>query len=159
MELIKNIFFNTDKLTPNNKIKISYTGKFFQEKAEKVYIRYGFGEDWEGLVEHEMTPSELGFQIELELIDSSTFNFCFKNEKDEWDNNNGENYIFEIEHPETALILASMDELGLMQPRRLRKSYIISKKIRIAIYKMIIMLPKLVSGNYKKKKDDATDTN
>ena len=159
MELIKNIFFNTDKLTPNNKIKISYTGKFFQEKAEKVFIRYGFGENWENLVEQEMTLSELGFQIELELIDSTTFNFCFKNENDEWDNNDGENYIFTIEHPETALILTNLDEFGLMQTRRLRKSYIISKKIRIAIYKMLILLPRLVSGNYKKKKDNLTSEN
>ena len=77
MELVKNIFFNTDKLTPNNKIKISYTGKFFQDKSEKVFIRYGFGENWDNLVEKEMTPSELGFQIEIELENSSTFNFCF----------------------------------------------------------------------------------
>ena len=31
MELCKNIFFNTDKLTPNSEIKISYTGRFFQD--------------------------------------------------------------------------------------------------------------------------------
>ena len=43
MELVKNIFFNTDKLTPNSKIKISYTGAFFQNESEKVFIRYGFG--------------------------------------------------------------------------------------------------------------------
>lgn len=159
MELVKNIFFNTDKLTPNSKIKISYTGKFFQEKAEKVFIRYGFGENWEDTIEHEMTLSELGFQIELELIDSTTFNFCFKNEQDEWDNNNGDNYIFAIEHPETSLIVTNLDEFGLMQTRRLRKSYIISKKIRLAIYKMLITLPKLISGNYRKKKDNLTDIN
>ena len=151
MELVKNIFFNTDKLTPNNKIKISYTGKFFQNKSEKVFIRYGFGENWDNLVESEMTLSELGFQIEIELENSSTFNFCLKNEKDEWDNNEGQNYIFTIEHPETALIVTNIDEFGLMYPRRLRKSYIISKKIKLAIYKILITIPKLITGNYKKK--------
>ena len=30
MELVKNIFFNTDKLIENTKVKISYTGKLFQ---------------------------------------------------------------------------------------------------------------------------------
>ena len=30
MELVKNIFFNTDRLTPNSVIKISYTGNLFQ---------------------------------------------------------------------------------------------------------------------------------
>lgn len=43
MELVKNIFFNTDKLVENSKIKISYTGKFFQDNSEKVSIHYGFG--------------------------------------------------------------------------------------------------------------------
>ena len=34
MELVKNIFFNTDKLVANTTVKISYTGKLFQENAE-----------------------------------------------------------------------------------------------------------------------------
>ena len=159
MELVKNIFFNTDKLTPNNKIKISYTGKFFQDNSTNVFIRYGFGENWENIVEAEMTKSELGFQLELVLEDNTTFNFCFKNEKDEWDNNGGENYIFTIEHPDTAMILSASDEFALIKPRRLRKSYIYSKKIRLAIYKMLIILPKLISGNYKKKKNILDDLN
>ena len=46
MELTKNIFFNTDKLIPFAKIKISYTGNLFNETSEEVYIRYGFGNDW-----------------------------------------------------------------------------------------------------------------
>lgn len=154
MELLKNIFFNTDKLTPNSIVKISYTGKFFQNNSEKVFIRYGFGETWENLAEEEMKLSELGFQIEIELLDSPTFNFCLKNDKDEWDNNNGKNYVFTIERPETALVTTNIDEFGLMKGRHLRKSYIISKKIRIAIYKLLTTIPKLVTGNYKKKKDN-----
>ena len=43
MELVKNIFFNTDKLTQNSTVKISYTGKFFQDNSEEVYIHYGYG--------------------------------------------------------------------------------------------------------------------
>ena len=105
MELVKNIFFNTDRLTVNTTVKISYTGKFFQDGSKKVSIRYGFGNNWDNLVEAEMEKTELGFQIEVELLDEETFNFCIKNEKDEWDNNNGNNYIFNIEHPETALIV------------------------------------------------------
>ena len=38
MELIKNIFFNTDRLVANNTIKISYTGLFFQSQSTNVYI-------------------------------------------------------------------------------------------------------------------------
>ena len=153
MELVKNIFFNTDKLTPNSIVKISYTGKFFQDGSKNVIIHYGFGNKWENLSEHEMKKSDLGFQIEIELLDKGTFNFCLKNENNEWDNNNGQNYIFQIEHPETSLI--PVEETSLTRPNRLRKSYLISKKIRITIYKILISIPKLISGNYKKKPKNA----
>lgn len=150
MELVKNIFFNTDKLTPNNKVKISYTGKFFQDNSTNVYIHYGFGNGWEGLVDDEMVKTELGFQIEIDLLDSDTFNFCLKNEKDEWDNNDGNNYIFQIEHPEMAL--AVLDENKPV--KHLRKTYIWSKKVKLAIYKILISIPKLLTGNYWKKTDE-----
>ena len=153
MELVKNIFFNTDRLTANTKIKISYTGKFFQDGSENVVIHYGFGNNWEELNELPMTKTELGFQIEIDLLDNETFNFCLKNEKGEWDNNGGTNYIFIIEHPETSL--AIIDEAPIAKARRLRKSYLISKKIRLSIYKIIISIPKLISGNYKRKEKNA----
>ena len=150
MELVKNIFFNTDKLTPNSKIKISYTGNFFQDEYKEVYIHLGFGQNWENIQDMKMEKTELGFQAEFELINSNTLNFCFKNENEEWDNNNGQNYIFPIEHIETSLV-AQEETFSLSSPRKLRKSYMINKKIRLAIYKIITYLPKLVSGNYKKK--------
>ena len=150
MELTKNIFFNTDKLLQNSKVKISYTGIFFENGSEEVYIHYGFGPFWENLSEVKMEKTELGFQIEIDLIESDTFNFCFKNENDEWDNNNNENYIFNLEKPNLDLIVKDIDSC-LDRPNRLRKSYLWSKKIRLAIYKIIAYVPKLISGNYKKK--------
>lgn len=151
MELVKNIFFNTDKLVPNIKVKISYTGKFFQDASTNVYIHYGFGSEWEGVVDTEMTKTDLGFQIEVDLLDKETFNFCIKNEKGEWDNNDGANYIFKIERPEMGLIVLDNNEKSL---KRLRKSYILTKKIKLAIYKILITIPKLISGNYRKKSTD-----
>ena len=150
MELVKNIFFNTDRLTANSTVKISYTGKFFQDGSTDVSIRYGFGNSWENQTEAEMIKTDLGFQIEINLIDKETFNFCIKNEKDEWDNNDGNNYIFNIERPETGLILIE----DLKPSKRLRRSYIWSKKLKIAIYKILISIPKLITGNYRKKLED-----
>ena len=153
MELVKNIFFNTDRLTSNSIVKISYTGKFFQDGSKEVLIHYGFGNEWESLTEQNMKKTDLGFQIEVELLDKETFNFCLKNENNEWDNNNGQNYVFQIEHPETSLIL--VEENPIVRHNRLRKSYLISKKIRITIYKLLITIPKLISGNYKRKNKNA----
>lgn len=149
MELVKNIFFNTDKLIENNTVKISYTGKLFQDDSEEVYAHYGFGNNWDNLNEVKMEKTELGFQAEIELISSDTLNLCFRNSNNEWDNNDGQNYIFPIEKAELSLVVT--EDRGISAPRKLRKTYLWSKKIRLAVYKIITYLPKIISGNYRRK--------
>lgn len=149
MELTKNIFFNTDKLVANSTVKISYTGKLFQEQAEEVFIHYGFGSEWNNITDVKMEKTELGFQAEITLDDSDSLHFCFNDGKGNWDNNDNQNYSFEIEELPTSLIL--QDDLSLDSRPRLRRAYIWSKKIRLTIYKIITYLPKLISGNYKRK--------
>ena len=150
MELTKNIFFNTDKLVQNSTVKISYTGKFFEDNSEEVFIHYGFGVSWDNLSEIKMEKTELGLQAEITLLESDTFNFCFRNGNNEWDNNDCQNYVFNLEKPSSDLVVQDVN-LSIDRPNRLRKSYIWSKKVRIAVYKIITYIPKLISGNYKRK--------
>ena len=82
------------------------------------------------------------------------YNFDFHistNENGEWDNNYNKNYVFPIEKKSVELIVLDDEPVSLGHARKLRKSYIWSKKIRLAIYKIITYLPKVISGNYKKK--------
>jgi hypothetical protein len=151
MELTKNIFFNTDKLVENSNVKISYTGKFFQDNSEEVFIHYGFGINWDNVNDIKMEKTDLGFQAELFLCEGDTFNFCFKNNKDEWDNNDCQNYIFNLEKKQTELMVLDSEPVSLGSARKLRKSYLWSKKIRLAVYKIITYFPKILSGNYKRK--------
>ena len=151
MELTKNIFFNTDKLIENSKVKISYTGKFFQENSESVTIHYGFDKEWNDITDIEMQKTELGYQAEIDLTGENSFNFCFKNNKDEWDNNDGQNYIFPLEKIQNELVILEDEPVSLGSARKLRRSYLWSKKVRLAVYKIITYLPKLISGNYKRK--------
>ena len=155
MELTKNIFFNTDKLVENSKIKISYTGKLFQDGAEEVSIHYGFGLNWENINDIQMEKTDLGFQAEIELLGTETFNFCFKDENGIWDNNDGENYIFPIEKVQTELLVLEDEPVALGPVRKLRRSYLWSKKVRLAVYKLITYLPRIISGNYKRKISDS----
>ena len=151
MELIKNIFFNTDKLIENSKVKISYTGKFFQDASEEVSIHYGFGLNWDNINDIQMEKTDLGFQAEIQLGEGDTFNFCFKNNNNEWDNNDGQNYVFPLEKPQTELLVLEDEPVALGSAKKLRKTYLWSKKIRLAVYKIITYLPKIISGNYKRK--------
>ena len=149
MELSKNIFFNTDKLIQNTKVKISYTGKLFQEQSKDVFLHYGFDNEWKDLNEVQMEKTDLGFQAEIEFPEYDTFNFCFRDDNNNWDNNNTQNYVFDIEKNETAL--AIKEELAVDTRQHLRKSYIWSKKIRLAVYKLLVYVPRLISGNYKRR--------
>lgn len=151
MELTKNIFFNTDKLVENTTVKISYTGKLFQEASEEISIHYGFGINWDNVNDIKMEKTDLGFQAEIELGEGTTFNFCFNNNEGNWDNNDGKNYIFPLEKVQNELLILEDEPVSLGSARKLRKSYLWSKKVRLAVYKIITYLPKIISGNYKRK--------
>lgn len=151
MELTKNIFFNTDKLIENSKIKISYIGQLYQDASSEVFIHYGFGMNWDNVNDIKMEKTELGFQAEINLLEGETFNFCFRNQDNVWDNNNGNNYIFSLEKAQAELLVLEDEPVSLGSAKKLRKSYLWSKKIRLAVYKIITYLPKLISGNYKRK--------
>lgn len=150
MELVKNIFFNTDKLLENTNIKVSYTGSLFQNNSEEIYLHYGFDEDWKDVNEIKMEKTDLGFQAELYLPEYQTLNFCFKNSNNEWDNNQNCNYSFPIEKLELSLVPQDTN-MQIATHKGLRKSYIWSKKIKLAVYKIIKYFPRIISGNYKKK--------
>lgn len=150
MELTKNIFFNTDKLVENSKVKISYTGRFFQDESEEVFLHYGFGLAWDHLNELKMEKTDLGFQVEVELVAGDTLNLCFRNNNNDWDNNEGQNYTFPIEKVSTDLVVQEEDH-SLSRTNHLRKTYLWNKKIRLAVYKIITYIPKLISGNYRRK--------
>lgn len=154
MELVKNIFFNTDKIIEGAKVKISYVGYLFQNGSNEVYLHYGFGINWDNVSEIKMEKTELGFQCEIEIAEADSLNLCFKNENNEWDNNFGQNFIFPIEkqeivEEETALVVTP--ETGIEMHKGLRKTYIWSKKLKLAVYKIIKYVPKIISGNYKRK--------
>ena len=162
MELVKNIFFNTDKLVENSTVKISYAGYLFQKGVDEVYIHYGFGTDWTNSAETKMVKTELGFQCEVNIPTTNYLNFCFRDNTGEWDNNFGQNFTFPVEAVETVevtadetpLALVTTPETGMQVHKGLRKTYIWSKKVKLAIYKIIHYVPRLISGNYKRKVEE-----
>ena len=87
-------------LIKNQPVKITYSGFLFEKGSETVSIVYGFGSHWEHTGETQMEKTENGFTAEINLIDYSLFNFCFKNSNNEWDNNYGGNYVYEVKELE-----------------------------------------------------------
>lgn len=95
MEFTNEIYFDKN-LVENQKVKISYTGKLFREFSSEVYIVYGYGPNWDNTQEQQMTLTEDCFYADINITGTDTFNFCFRNNYNIWDNNNTFNYIATI---------------------------------------------------------------
>ena len=93
MKFTNDITFN--KLPRSNDVlKITYSGSLFKDNSPEVYIVYGFGENWNNTTEQKMEKRNYGFVTNIKIEDSNTFNFCFRNSNQNWDNNNS--YISSI---------------------------------------------------------------
>ena len=99
-----------------------------------------------------MEKTDLGFQAEVDLIDKETFNFCFKNELNVWDNNDNNNYIFNLEEVPNTLVSVEDTEATIHSTNSENSFLQFTKKVKLAIYKVITSIPKLISGTYKRNK-------
>ena len=92
MNFFTDIKFNRE-LTENEYCTITYSGSLFKNNSDLVSIVYGYGENWTHTREQKMTKTEEGFVVDIKLLENfDTFNFCFKNSYNQWDNNNSQNY-------------------------------------------------------------------
>lgn len=93
MEFTKDIKFNVEPHI-NQDITITYNG--FLRDSNEVSIVFGFGENWENTTELKMSKKNNEFSANIKMLDFDTFNFCFKNSNNVWDNNSSCNYISPI---------------------------------------------------------------
>ena len=145
MELFKNIFFNTDKLTPYITVKITYAGNLFEKKSQEIILHYCFNKNWTNAKDIKMIKSELGYQAEIKLNNDKELNICFFNENNEWDNNNSNNYNFSIE--QTQANTNSIENNNLLPSKKIASFYLWKKRLKLGFIKII----KFITGNYKRK--------
>lgn len=93
MEFTKDIEFNSSPAV-NQELILTYHG--FLSGSTELTIVYGFGESWNHTTETPMKKTSSGFTAKINMPDFNTFNFCFRNSNNEWDNNCNCNYISEI---------------------------------------------------------------
>lgn len=93
MDFTKDIQFDCNPVATQD-ITITYHG--FLNYSESITIVYGFGENWEYTTEKEMSKNKDGFSAKITMLNFDTFNFCFRNNNYEWDNNSYCNYITSI---------------------------------------------------------------
>lgn len=144
------VYFDTEKLVEGRTVKLTYKGILATPETKEIYVHYGFGLLWNNLQEIKLDKiNDTCYEAEIPLTYSDSINFCFRDDKNNWDNNETKNYTSEIYKEEVTV--AKIETTDIDMPR-LKKSYLIAKKIKIAFYKVITYIPKVFKGDWKRKK-------
>ena len=144
------VYFDTDKLIEGRTVKLTYKGVLATPETNEIYVHYGFGLLWDNLQEAKLNKvSDDCYEAEITLISSDSLNFCFRDDKNNWDNNEAKNYTSEISKED---VTVSKVETTSLEVPKLKKSYLIAKKLKITFYKIINYLPRMFNGSWKKRK-------
>lgn len=81
---------------PGEAVKVSYNGLLSISGASNVHARVGFGFEWQNTQDVQMTRTPVGFEATVTANNHDTLCMAFKDSANNWDNNNGLNYNFNI---------------------------------------------------------------
>lgn len=143
------VYFDTEKLVEGRTAKLIYKGDLVNDGSNEIYVHYGFGLLWENLQEIKLDKvDDSTYETEVNLISNDSINFCFRDGNNNWDNNQTKNYSMPISKEEVTV--AKVEPTALEVPK-LKKSYILAKKIKITFYKIVTFIPKFFNGEFKRK--------
>lgn len=79
-------------------VTIEYDGELKNHGAGEIYLHAGVGNEhtpWEETKTIKMEQTAYGtWRTKVRLNNAESFNFCFKDSAENWDNNNGENWEY-----------------------------------------------------------------
>ncbi len=111
MEFTNEISFDRE-LVKGQESKIKYNGYLARNGASSVTLVYGYDSDWKDTDSTPMVKVEKGFELALKIKPFEEFNFCFRDENNNWDNNYGNNFNAKInaENAVEQVVEAALDE-------------------------------------------------
>lgn len=88
-------------ITAGEEVTVKYNGLLAEAGADSMYLHAGFGAAgaWHSVHDIPMSQEKPGVwraMIPLNPEETSRLNFCFKDRADNWDNNYGLNWSFDI---------------------------------------------------------------
>jgi hypothetical protein len=89
-------------LTPANpeayeNVTIVYNGLLSKSGATELYAHVGFGPDWQGAQDLKMIRTKSGYEATIPAANAESLNVAFKDPLNNWGNNYGQNYIFNVD--------------------------------------------------------------
>jgi hypothetical protein len=86
-------------ITTGENVTIEYDGLLKESGANEVYLHAGIGtgDEWQDVKTIKMNETPHGAcKTTVRLNTTQRFNFCFKDNAEHWDNNNGQNWSYEV---------------------------------------------------------------
>lgn len=77
-------------------VTISYSGILAKSGATSLFAHVGYGDKWEHVGDFSMKKTPTGFTVDVPVAFAPSLNVCFKDGANNWDNNNGKNYTFDV---------------------------------------------------------------
>lgn len=92
----KGVVINPSVPAVGDKVKIVYDGLLSKSGASHVYAHIGFGNRWDNVQDVPMMKTPTGFEATLPVYSSDSINVAFKDCANNWDNNSGLNYSYDV---------------------------------------------------------------
>lgn len=85
-------------ITAGERVEIRYDGLLARAGAQDIYLHAGFGtnNDWESVMDIKMEREGGVWKTDCAVKTDKRFYFCFHDNAENWDNNNGQNWSFEV---------------------------------------------------------------
>ncbi len=95
--------------------KITYNGLLSTSGATEVYAHIGYGQKWEDISDHKMKKTPHGFETSVSIPHhADSLNVCFKDSANNWDNNTGANYSFNVQTTDANYSVEFADEVSTL---------------------------------------------
>lgn len=97
-EVVDGIFLDPVPITLGDELKIKYKGPLVETATGKIYLHAGFGSDnWEKILDVPMKKTrDGGWSVTIQVDEPSNLNFCFRDDAQNWDNNQGKNWSYRV---------------------------------------------------------------
>jgi len=94
--LTNGVYLTPDQAVLGDKVRISYDGLLAKSGAHELYAHVGYGNKWDSITDFKMIKTPSGFEATVPVTKTEPMCICFKDTANNWDNNSGKNYTFDI---------------------------------------------------------------
>lgn len=91
------VFIRPARPHDSKEIRIVYNGLLSNSGASQVYAHIGLGAEWKKTRQIKMERRAEGFEAMVPTHHASALHVAFHDAAENWDNNNGNNYVFSLE--------------------------------------------------------------